>query len=263
MSVRVIKAGEAMTVSALRLPGPGGIGPLAASAADPPRSSSLAAAPAKERKAGAVVGIAAKKTAPAPAPASPAAAEGPSAEEILQAARAEAARLVADAQARAAEIERTARDNGLSGARSEVRAEIDHAIADLRAQLTASLDEVAFLRADLTARAERDLVRLALEIAKKVVHREVRVDHEVALTLARVALGRLHSRANAVVRLHPDDYAHVSANRERLGGEATVEIIEDRSVGRGGCVVQSEMGEIDARIEQQFAEIEREFLSAA
>jgi flagellar assembly protein FliH len=40
-----------------------------------------------------------------------------------------------------------------------------------------------------------------------------------------------------------------------------VELVEDRSIGLGGCIVQSEMGEIDARIEQQFAEIEQEFLS--
>src|SRR4029434_4121362 len=98
---------------------------------------------------------------------------------------------------------------------------------DLRTQLTQSLDDLGRLKAEIAARTEGDLVRLALEIAKKVVHREVKVDHEVALTLARVALARLHSRAVATVRLHPDDYAYVISHRERLGCDRAVEIVED------------------------------------
>ncbi|MFN0085846.1 MAG: FliH/SctL family protein [Blastocatellia bacterium] len=281
MSVRLIKSDQGVAVRAFNMPGPSGISHLVNTRIEsmpvPP-----AAASAMAGKAGTGPGAAARM-AKAPMGGATAADDGahaaakpekgagsamaeagsaPDANEIVRQARVEAERLIAGAQSREAEIERAARERGLSGAQTEVRLEIDRAVADLRAQLASSLDEVAGLRADLNARAERDLVRLALEIARKVVHREVRVDHEIALTLARVALSRLQSRAKAVVRLHPDDYAYVSERHERLGCEASVEITEDRSVGPGGCVVQSEMGEIDARIEQQFAEIERDFLSA-
>lgn len=175
---------------------------------------------------------------------------------------AEADQMVAEAKARVAEIERTAREKGRAEAQAQAQVALDRAVADLRTQLTNSLDEVAQLRVTMAARAEQDLVRLALAIAQKIVQREVRVDHEIALTLTRVALSRIHSRAGAVVRLHPDDYAYALAHRERLAGETAIELVEDRSVGPGGCIVQSEMGEIDARIEQQFAEIEQDFLGA-
>lgn len=184
------------------------------------------------------------------------------AEAITKAAQVEAQRLVAEAQTRAADVERAARDRGRAEAQAQAQVALDRAVADLRGQLTASLDELASLRVDLAARAEKDLVRLALAIAHKIVQREVRVDHEIALTLTRVALARVHSRAGATVRLHPDDFAYVSAHRAKLNSEAAIEIIEDRNVGPGGCIVQSEMGEIDARIEQQFAEIEQDFLGA-
>lgn len=186
------------------------------------------------------------------------------ADNIVRTARAEADRLLANAQAHVIEIEAAARERGmaeaLAVAQAQMHEEMQLAVTDLRAHLTTTLDELADLRAQMAAQAEQDLVRLALEIAKKVVQREVRVDHEIVLTLARVAIARLHSRANATVRLHPDDYNYVWSHRERLNAESSVEIVEDRSVGRGGCIVQSEMGEIDARIEQQFAEIEQEFL---
>lgn len=197
------------------------------------------------------------------APTKEAAAEGkPDADELVRKARKEANGLIAEAQARAAEIERVARERGRAEAQAQAQVELDQAVEALRARLTASLGELANLRAQMATRAERDLVQLALAIAKKIVQREVKVDHEVALTLTRVALGRLHNRAGATVRLHPDDYTYVMAHRERLNSEANVELIEDAAVGPGGCIVQSEMGEIDARIEQQFAEIEQDFLSA-
>jgi flagellar assembly protein FliH len=192
----------------------------------------------------------------------PVADASPDIDEILDAARAEAARMVADGQASAAGVERSARERGRAEAQAVAQTELNLAVEDLRAKLATSLDELDGLRSKMVAHTELDLVRLALEIAKKIVHREVKVDHEVALTLARVALARLHSRATATVRLHPDDFAYVSTNRERLGSEGAVEIVADRSVGQGGCIVQSELGEIDGRIEQQFAEVERDFLSS-
>jgi flagellar assembly protein FliH len=118
---------------------------------------------------------------------------------------------------------------------------------------------VSNLRAEVALRAERDLIRLAVEIAKKIIHREVTVDGEIALTLARVALSRVHNRAVATVRLHPDDHAYISTRVARLEGHGSLELVADASIGRGGCLVQAEMGDVDARIEQQFAEIERSF----
>ena len=183
------------------------------------------------------------------------------ADAVLQATRQEAEQLIAEAQARAIAIEREAQARGLAEAQANAAVDLNRAVEDLRAQLTQSLNQLSTLRAEMAERAERDTVRLAIEIAKKIVQREVTVDHEVALTLARVALARLHNRAVAKVRLHPDDYHYVIARREQAGADGSVEIIEDRQVGRGGCLVETEMGDIDARIEQQFAEIERNFLS--
>jgi flagellar assembly protein FliH len=169
----------------------------------------------------------------------------------------EAKRIIAEATMRANQIENEARDRGIAEARSRMALEVNKAVEPLRERLTQTLDELASLRSSLMARTERDLVRLALEIAKKVVHREVTIDHEIALTLARVSLGRIHNRAAATIHLHPEDYTYVSAHREQLSSISAIEIIEDRSIGRGGCLIQTEMGDVDARIEQQFAEIER------
>ncbi len=198
------------------------------------------------------------------APVSPAIEDpGPEREAILREAREEADRIVRAAESRVAEVERAARDRGMAEAESQIQARVERAVEEYRERLSVSLEELMRLRSEIAAEVEHDLVRLALEIARKIVHREVTVDRDVALTLARVALGRLHSRAAATVRLHPNDYAYAFEHRERLSIDAAVEIIEDRTVSPGGCIVVSDHGEIDARIEQQFAEIERDFLGGA
>ncbi len=186
--------------------------------------------------------------------------EGNLREEVVGEAHLEAARLIAEARHQASEIERKAYEQGLSDSRARLAAEVEEASQPLRERMAESLVEISNLHTKIATRAERELVQLAIEIAKKIVHREVTVDREVALTLARVALARLHTRTMASVHLHPDDHAYLSAHPERLGN-GSIEIIEDRSVTRGGCLVRTEMGDLNATIEQQFAEIERGFLS--
>lgn len=256
MSAKLIKSGESLNFSAFALGGAPGAEP-------PERGAVMAFSPPPAAQV-AIAYQEATRSEPASPPVEPV--DFFAAQKMLDAAKVEAEALIQQAQQRAVEIEQTARDCGLAEAQGEITArvqtEVNLAVEDLRARLTATLEELARLRAQIATRAEQDLVRLALEIAKKVVHREVRVDHEIALTLVRVALERLHSRAGVTIRLHPDDYGYVWAYREHLGAESSLELVEDRSVGRGGCIVKSEMGEIDARIEQQFSEIEQNFLSA-
>jgi len=171
-----------------------------------------------------------------------------------------AARIIAEARAKAADIEREARENGRALIQAETAAEVARIVDPWQEQLANTLEELAVLRATITAQAERDLVRLALEIARKVVHREVTIDSEIVMTLARIGLTRGHSRSPATIHLHPDDFAYVNINRERLISGQSLELVEDRSIMRGGCLVRTEMGDVDARIDQQFIEIERAFL---
>ncbi|MBA3439380.1 MAG: hypothetical protein H0T92_05875 [Pyrinomonadaceae bacterium] len=182
------------------------------------------------------------------------------AEVVIGEARLEASRLIAEARHQARGIERAAHEQALSESRARLAAECEEASHPLRERMAQSLADITNLHTTIVARAERDLGQLAMEIAKKIVHREVTVDREIALRLVRIALARLHTRTTASVHLHPDDYAYLRAYPERLGN-GSVEIVEDRSVGRGGCLVRTEVGDFNATIEQQFAEIERGLLS--
>lgn len=156
----------------------------------------------------------------------------------------------------AATVERDAFAKGYAqGERAGAEASAARGEAMLR-RLAQTLDELRSLRRDLVRRAEREVVELALAIAMRVVRRELSLDPELLLAMARVALDRLSDVTTANIRLHPDDYTVAMAGRGATAlASHGVQILADPSVGRGGCIVQSEAGAIDVGVAAQVDEL--------
>ncbi len=181
--------------------------------------------------------------------------ETPNADEILQNAQEQAARIITSAEEQYDLIEQAAREKAMSEAQIAVEREVAEKLDEIRANFTEALRSVSGLRDEITACVEKEVVELALEIAKKIVGREVTFDHEIALTLVKVSLKKLHSRPLAQVHLSPEDFAFVESRREQIDFRGSLELVEDRSVSPGGCLIRTETGDVDARIESQFEEI--------
>ena len=162
-------------------------------------------------------------------------------------------------------------DNELRQAQQQAEARgyqagMERADAELRARLAAidervqRLDSVLALIArpleSLDAEVERELVELALAVGKQLARRELRSEPTQIIAIVRESLAQLPLAAREVrVHLHPEDAQTV---RERLaagGGERAWSLIEDPTLTRGGCLVQSEMSRIDARMESRIAAI--------
>ena len=157
-------------------------------------------------------------------------------------------------------IERDAFAKGYSqGERAGAEAGATRADAMLR-RLTATLEELATLRNDVLHRAERQVVQLALALAHRMLQRELDADRGLLLAMARVALDRMGEAARATIRLHPDDYAIVMTAREQSNATDQVQVVADTSVGRGGCLVQSDFGLMDVGLDSQIREMARTLL---
>ncbi len=119
-------------------------------------------------------------------------------------------------------------------------------------------------RAELLAAAERDLVRLAFAVASRVVKAEVRSSGGIAIENLRRAIELTARRQELRILIHPEDLAVIEAYlpelRRRYGDLGKVAFEAADSVGRGGAVVQSREGSVDASLGVQLAEIERGLL---
>ncbi|MCA9601120.1 MAG: flagellar assembly protein FliH [Myxococcales bacterium] len=148
----------------------------------------------------------------------------------------EAERIVAAAQAEAGAIRTRAEADGIRAA--EARA---------AALLIAAERE----RAGTIDRAEAEVRRAVMRTAAKILHQELQQHPDAVLGVVRGALEHAGRATNVRVHVHPDDAPLLEAAGV---GHA---ITPDRTLQRGDCVVHSDLGSIDARIETQLAALGR------
>ena len=129
-------------------------------------------------------------------------------------------------------------------------------------RLTQTLDELTTVRADMIRETERQMVQLALAIARRIVQREISLDPDLMLAMARVALERLGDSARVTVKLHPEDYAAAGAARVAELTSSNVTVVADARLSRGACRVESDMGLLDIGIDAQLQEVGRALLGA-
>jgi len=178
----------------------------------------------------------------------------------------EAARELATADAAAASrvtesdlaaLEQSARQQGLESGITAAEASYRERSAKVE-ELSASLQAD---RREFFDRIEPELVRLSVSIAEKVIGSELELRPEVVVDLVRSAMKRLRDREHLRVSVNPQDAERVKEARADLiaavDGVRKLEVVEDRRVDVGGCVIESGNGTLDARIRTQIDEIGR------
>jgi flagellar assembly protein FliH len=166
----------------------------------------------------------------------------------------------AEQQSHLAALEREAFGKGYAqGERAGIEAGTKRTDAMLR-RIAQTLDDLGRLRAAIVRDTERQMVQLALSLARRIVHREVTLDPTLVAAMAHVAVARLGESAPATIKLHPDDYAVISALRGDQWEGPHVAVLPDPAVSRGGCVVESSFGTVDGSLDAQFDEMARALL---
>ena len=138
---------------------------------------------------------------------------------------------------------------GRAAAQSEVKQVVE--------KLSETIGEVAGARAEALRRAEADVVKLSMEIARRVLHRELSLDSSALEGLIRAALEKLQAREVYRVRIHPEQQLVLRACLEQSGRGGNVEVLSDPSLARGGAIFEMSCGSLDASLETQLQEIER------
>lgn len=166
------------------------------------------------------------------------------ADGVLARAHAEAARIHAEAEARGyAE----GHDRGLADA---------HASAEpILSALREALARAEELQEQTAARLEERAVDLALALATKVLGGAFEAEPALVLEIVRGALRRAGQQDLITVEVNPDDVELVRDAAGELvagfGGIGRFEIVAERRVARGGCVLRTTEGEIDGGLDTQ------------
>ena len=156
-------------------------------------------------------------------------------------------------QARVDTARQQGRSEGEAAGLARAAQRLDPAIANLGA----TAQELSGQRARLRAEAEEDTVKLAVAIARRVLHRELATDPEAILGLVKAAFQKLNARETHRLRVSPADATILHENRARLEFPPRVEIAADASLQPGSAIFETSRGELDASVDTQMAEIER------
>lgn len=185
------------------------------------------------------------------------------ANSIISEARQEAETLIASAQDEAESIRLAAQQEGYQAGLAQIEAERQA----LRDQLAEIKDDTERRIEQFWTSIEPELLRLAIEIARKIVRRHIDENDGVTLETVKAGLRQLRDRQELKIRVNPEDYEVVRERKEDIrsscDGVRDVEILDDRRVDKGGCLIECGNGHLDARIETQLSEVERALLEVA
>jgi len=160
-----------------------------------------------------------------------------------------------------AQVEKTAYESGFHQGEKAGMEIAERKMDVVMRRYSDSILEVNKLRSSLYAQIEREVVKLAIAVAKKIVHREIQVDRDIIQTLVRVALGHVSEKSSVTVHLNPMDYNYLLEQRAELSQSEgrDISLLSDKSIERGGCLIQTDCGDIDARVQEEFREVEQAF----
>lgn len=141
---------------------------------------------------------------------------------------------------------------GLESARQRVGA--------LLSSFNEALLELDSLKKELLLNSERESVELSLAVAKKIVCQEITTNRNVVLSVVKEALKKVVGNENIRVRMCPDDLQFMNEFKSQLPelmDDSSKVIFEgDESIMQGGCIIDTNQGDIDARIEKQLQAVE-------
>jgi flagellar assembly protein FliH len=146
----------------------------------------------------------------------------------------------------------------------EGKRQAERGLANVFKALRDAVEELVTLKEHVLRASEEDLLKLAVMIAKKVIHQEITTDRLILAKVVAAAVSNASDRDELVIRLNPEDHRLVSAHKHLyLNGcsdDRFVELRPDDVIAPGGCIVDTVMGEIDARTDSQVDEILRRLL---
>ncbi|MBU0572983.1 MAG: hypothetical protein KKH83_00720 [Candidatus Margulisbacteria bacterium] len=123
-----------------------------------------------------------------------------------------------------------------------------------------TLNESVKERKKIIKDAESEILRLAIRAAEQIIRSEVSLHRDVCLNIVSEAINRVSDREQVMVKVNREDAEYIKRYKDRLAGildgVKSFSILEDSTIEPGGCVVETNLGYVDARISTKLRTLE-------
>lgn len=186
-------------------------------------------------------------------------------EEILTKSADEAARIVDAARIEAAGIADTARKEGYEQGRQEGYAAGQETVRPLIDTMNGLIAELTEVRSNFYRNAEAEMIDLVVAVTKTVFGVMVEVEPALVRHVIVEAVDKLQAKEELNIKVSPDDLEEAERVRPQLSEMVEnidrVTFTADPILARGGCLVETTIGAIDARIETQLEAVRDAFMT--
>lgn len=165
-------------------------------------------------------------------------------------------RRIAQLEQELAQTEAAAYARGRREVESETHQHVSAAMQNTAERLAQSVKQLAELRPRLCKEAEADLLRLAMAVAQRILHRQLTIDPTALEALIRISLDRLGRQEQIRVRVSASLADPVRTLLGRLL-ERPVDVAADNTLEAGSLIFETSRGQLDASLHSQLDEIER------
>ncbi len=186
------------------------------------------------------------------------------AQEIIQQAQVEASQIREKAESEKEEIKKAAYDEGFKNGQETGFDTGKEEVTRLIDRSHKILEGVMNRREEILQETEQQIVELVLLMSRKVV--KIMSDNQKQVVMANVlqALKKVKGRGDVTIHVNFEDAKlttdHISDFIKQVENIKGITVIEDSSVDKGGCIVETDFGAIDARISSQLTELENKIL---
>ncbi len=181
-------------------------------------------------------------------------------EQEIERGKFEAEKMIKEAELKVSEIEHEAYKKGYDSGREEGYKEGQAEVMRLIDRLGTVVSTAVDIRDDIIRSSEKLMVEMILMIARKVIKDEIVERREVVINNIKEAIRRVKDRDRIDIRVNFADLDMTTAHKDELirmmESLKKVNIYEDSRVERGGCIIETDVGAIDARISTQLDAIE-------
>jgi flagellar assembly protein FliH len=123
------------------------------------------------------------------------------------------------------------------------------------------VEELSIFRKEMYNKVEREMIEMVIALTKKVIHFEFSTREDAVQDMIRLAVQSVLDRESLVIKIHPTDKEYAEIFRPELhhmfSDIKNITFVAASGMARGGCIVETNFGVIDARIEKLEEQIDR------
>ncbi|HBF36636.1 MAG TPA: hypothetical protein DDW50_04880 [Firmicutes bacterium] len=169
-----------------------------------------------------------------------------------------------EANQQTAVIKEEAHQQGLATGREAAVVAVKQELTENLDRALALINEIETEREERIGTSEPELLKLAVAIAEKIIGQEIELDKDRQIQIVREALIKASTANMITIRIHSDDLQLLRENQVFLQSAFNepkrIDFKEDCSIPAGNCFIETDQGNLDARVKSQLERVMTELL---